>query len=119
MWSNLQAPNWNTYTDNSQKIPDIDTDPLEQDINAGFGENSPHQEGVISEIYQRPDRSYFPPNTWIAKLNEYRQTSTKVLAEAGWYRKKLNIIQWKVLKWTHLPLTVKRNIGRIFNQPIF
>ena len=22
-------------------------------------ENSPHQEGIISEIYQRPDKSYF------------------------------------------------------------
>ena len=28
-----------------------------------FEENSPHQEGAISEIYQRPDKSYFqePP----------------------------------------------------------
>ena len=24
-----------------------------------FEENSPYQEGIISEAYQRPDRSYF------------------------------------------------------------
>ena len=36
---------------------------MEQDINMDFEENSPYQEGVISEIYQKPDKSYFqePP----------------------------------------------------------
>ena len=44
-------------------ITDLDIDALEQDINIDFEENSPYQEGVISEMYQRPDRSYFqePP----------------------------------------------------------
>ena len=27
------------------------------EINKDFEENSPHQEGIISEIYQRPDKS--------------------------------------------------------------
>ena len=33
------------------------------DINMDFKENSPYQEGVISETYQRPNSSYFqePP----------------------------------------------------------
>ena len=37
---------------------------LDTDANMDFEENSPYQEGVISEIYQRPNRSYFqePPN---------------------------------------------------------
>ena len=36
---------------------------LDADINRDFKENSPYQEGVILETYQRPDRSYFqePP----------------------------------------------------------
>ena len=29
------------------------------DINMNFKENTPYQEGVTSETYQRPDRSYF------------------------------------------------------------
>ena len=29
------------------------------DINIDFEEISPHQEGVISEIYQRPNKSHF------------------------------------------------------------
>ena len=41
-----------------RKILDSDIDLLEQDINMDFEENSPHQEGVISEIYQKPDKSY-------------------------------------------------------------
>ena len=28
-------------------------------INVEFEENSPHQEGIISEFYQRPGKSYF------------------------------------------------------------
>ena len=27
------------------------------EVNKDFEENSPYQEGIISEIYQRPDRS--------------------------------------------------------------
>ena len=30
---------------------------LDLEINKDFEENSPYQEGVISEIYQRPDKS--------------------------------------------------------------
>ena len=42
-------------------IPEVprslfDFDP---EINTDFEENSPYQEGVISETYQRPDKSYF------------------------------------------------------------
>ena len=34
----------------SDTRPNIDTE---------FEENSPHQEGIILEVYQRPDKSYF------------------------------------------------------------
>ena len=37
-----------------KKLTDLDTA-----INTDFEENSPYQEGVISETDQRPDRSYF------------------------------------------------------------
>ena len=32
---------------------------INTDINLDFEENSPFQEGVISEAYQRPDKSFF------------------------------------------------------------
>ena len=31
---------------------------LEQDPNVDFEENSPHQEGIITEVYVAPDQSY-------------------------------------------------------------
>ena len=37
-----------------RKLTDLDID-----INTNFEENSPHQEGKISETYQRPDKSCF------------------------------------------------------------
>ena len=42
----------------SRKLMDLDTD-----INMDFIENAHYQEGVISDTYQRPNRSYFlePP----------------------------------------------------------
>ena len=42
---------------------DLDSDTLEQGINKDLKKNSPYQEEIISEMYQRPDRSYFqePP----------------------------------------------------------
>ena len=41
-----------------QEIPRKITD-SDMEIKMDFEENSPYQEGVISEIYQRPDKSYF------------------------------------------------------------
>ena len=42
-------------------IPEVPRSLLDFDpeINTDFKENSPFQEGVISETYQRPDKSYF------------------------------------------------------------
>ena len=36
---------------------------INPDINLDFEENSPFQEGVISEMFQRPDRSFFQDPT--------------------------------------------------------
>ena len=47
-----------------RKLTDIDTD-----INTDFKETSPYQEGVISETYQRPDRSNFQELTELDSLN--------------------------------------------------
>ena len=50
------------------RLPDLkenrrDLLDLDSDINTDFEENSPYQEGIISETYERPDRSYIkePP----------------------------------------------------------
>ena len=37
----------------------LEINSCKQDINIDFEENLSHQEGMISEIYQVPDKSYF------------------------------------------------------------
>ena len=46
------------------RLPDLkesrkDLSHLDMGINIDFEENSPYQEGIISKIYERLDRSYF------------------------------------------------------------
>ena len=41
--------------ENRRNLMDLD---MGNDINIDFEENSPHQEGIITETYQRPDNSY-------------------------------------------------------------
>ena len=43
-----------TCKQNSRNVQDINPN-----INFNFGENSPLQEGVMSETFQRPDKSFF------------------------------------------------------------
>ena len=61
------------------EIPDSDIDSLEQDINTYFEENSPCQEGVISEIYQRPDNLYFQEPLELQNLVNTGKVFQKIL----------------------------------------
>ena len=54
---------------------------LDMDINIDIEENSPYQEGIISETYQRPDRSYFQELPEIGSL-----IKSKILAKADRHR---------------------------------
>ena len=88
-----------------RKITDIDI--LEHDINMDLEENSPHQEGVISEIYQRPDKSHSQEPPELQGLVSTGKPVQKSLPKQADIDKILKIIQRKVLKETYLPLTVK------------
>ena len=79
---------------------------MEQDINKDFEENSPYQEGVISETYQRPDKSYFQEPPELQGLVSTGKLVQKFLPKQADIDKILKVIQRKVLKRTHLPVTV-------------
>ena len=82
----------------------LDIDP---ELNRDFEHNSPFQEGVISEMYQRPDKSYFQePQELVSLINTGRLVQKFLLEEAD-IDKILKIIQRKVFKGTHLPVTIK------------
>ena len=77
------------------------------EINMDYGENSPYQEGVISETYQRPDKAYFQAPQELDSLINTGKLVQKFLPRQADIDKILKIIQRKVLKGTHLPVTVK------------
>ena len=91
---------------------------LDLDINKYFEENSPYQEGMILETYQRPDKSQLLEQLELANLINTNNLVQKYLPKQTHIDKILKIIQRKVLKGTHLPVTI-RVISRIFKQPVF
>ena len=75
--------------------------------NVDFEENSPHQEGIITETYVAPDQSYLEQLQELTKLVNTSKVVQKYLPQQANIDKILHIIKRKVLKGTHLPLTIK------------
>ena len=73
----------------------LDFDP---EINMDFEENSPFQEGVISEIYEKPDKSYFQEPQELDSLINKGRLVQKFLPKQTDIYKILKIIQRKFLK---------------------
>ena len=69
--------------------------------------NSPFQEGIISETYERPDRSYVQELQELKDLIDTTKLVQKFLPKQMDIDKILDIIKRKGLKGTHLPLTIK------------
>ena len=103
------------------KPPNIgETDPHQgPDLRMDIEENSPHQEGIITEAYVAPDQSYLEQPQELIKLVN---TSKFVQRHLPWQAdidKILNIIKRKVLKGTHLPITIKEIQAGYLNSPFF
>ena len=82
--------------------PDLITHP-----NTDFEENSPHQEGIISETYESPDKSYIKEPHELTDLVDTSKMVQKFLPKQTDIDKILDIIRRKVLKGTNLPVTIK------------
>ena len=76
-------------------------------IDIEFEENSLYQEGIISEAYQRPDKSYFQELKQLESLVNTGRMIHKFLLKQANIDKILKIIQRKVLKGTHLSIMIK------------
>ena len=101
------------------KPPDIgETDPhQEPHPRMDIEENSPDQEGIITKAYVAPDWSYLEQPQELIKLVN---TSKFVQWHLPWQadiNKILNLIKRKVLKGTHLPITIKEIQGGYLNSP--
>ena len=80
---------------------------INPDINLDFEENSSFQEGVISEAYQRLDKSFFQEPKELNNLINTGNLIQKFLPKQADIDKILKVIQRKVLKGTHLPVEIK------------
>ena len=101
------------------KTWDWDIASLEQDMNIDFEENSPHQEGEISEIYQRWDKSYFQEPPELQSQVDTGNVGQTFLPKQADIDRILKIIQRNVLKGTHLPVTVKEIQAGYLISPYF
>ena len=83
-------------------------------------ENSPFQEGIISEIYERPDMSYVQEPQELKDLIDIIDILIqKFLLKQMDIDKILDIIKRKVLKGMHLPLTIKELQAGYLSSPYF
>ena len=101
------------------------TDPLDSqmdndlDRNVDIEENSLFQEGIISEIYERPNMSYVQEPQELKDLIDTTKLIQKYLPKQMDIDKILDIIKRKVLKGTHLPLTIKEIQAGYLSSPYF
>ena len=80
---------------------------LDMDRNINSEENSPYQEGIISEMYERLDKSYFKVPSELKDLIDTTKLVQKFLPKQTDMDKILDLIKRKALKGTHLPITIK------------
>ena len=59
---------------------------LDLEINKDFEENSPYQEGIISEIYQRPDKSQIVDPPELIDLVNTERIVQKIFTKIDRYR---------------------------------
>ena len=100
----------------NERQTDLD---LDLEINRDIEENSPYQEGIISEIYQRPHKSQLVDPPELTDLVNTEKKVQKYLPKQADIDKILKVIQRKVLKGTHLPITIKEIQAGYLNSPYF
>ena len=109
----LRAPRQQTIKQNTQEI---NPNP---NVNFDFEENSPFQEGVMSETFQRLDKSFFQNPKELGDLINKENLVHRFLPKQTDINKILEVIQRKVLKGTHLPVEIKEIQVGYLHSPYF
>ena len=87
--------------------------------NLDIEENSPFQEGIISETIERLDKMFFQKPKSLDDIIDMGNLIHKILPKQMDIDKILQIIQRKVLKGTHLPMEVKEIQTGYLHSPYF
>ena len=82
-------------------------------------ENSPFQEGIISETIQRPDKTFFQKPKSLDYIIDTGNLIHRFLPKQMDIDKILQMIQKKELKGTHLPIEVKEIQTGYLHSPYF
>ena len=88
-------------------------------INLDIEENSPFQEGIISETIQRPDKMFFQKPKSLDDIIHTSNLIHKFLPKQMDINRILQIIQRKVLRGTHLPIEIKEIQAGYLLSPYF
>ena len=99
-----------------QNIQEINPNP---NINLDFKESSPYQEGIMSEMFQRLEKSFFQTPKELGDLINKENLVHKLLSKQTDIDKILEVIQRKVLKGTHLPVEVEEIQAGYLYSPYF
>ena len=102
MPSSVRLPPKPSNVDNATTNPGLRPEP-----NMDIEENSPHQEGIITETYVVPNKSYLEQPQELIKVVNTSKVVQWCLPQQTDIDKILNIIKRKMLKGTHSPLTIK------------
>ena len=92
---------------------------ISPNINVDLEENSPFQEGIMSETFQRPDKSFFQNPKELGGLIDKGNFVHKYLPKQMDIDKILEVIQRNVLKGTHLPMEIKKIQAGYLCSPYF
>ena len=92
---------------------------INPEINLDFKENSLFQEGVTSETFQRPDKTFFQDQKELNDLINAGNVVQTFLPKQADIDKILKIIQRKVHKRTHLPVEIKEIQARYLTRTHF
>ena len=87
---------------------------LDLEINKDFEENSPYQEGIISEIYQRPDKSQIVDPPELIDLVNTKRIVQKYLPKTDRYRSNYKSHPKKSIKRNTPSHNHKRDPSRVF-----
>ena len=102
-----------------QNVDKLFTTKQDASINLDIEENSPFQEGVMSETIQRPDKMFFQNPKKLEDIIDMGNLIHKFLPKQTDIDKILHIIQRKVLKGTHLPVEMKEIQAGYQHSPYF
>ena len=100
--------------DTTNDLLDLDTD-----RNIDFEENLPYQEGIICAMYGSSDKSYFKEPSELKDLINTNKLVQKFIPKQRDINKIQDVIKRKVLKGTHLPITIKEIQAGYLTSPYF